>query len=406
MTVSTASIERRNAEGDLQNADTITVGIVRDADSVVILAPTSTGILNPSTGIYSYDYSSLALDPTQGYTLTWTFTTVGLLDTVTELIPGYSSRRSLRAYRRAMVGMNQLGPWVLQTTSAASDAANQLVIAELTDVDLGTSSRNGLYAFIVNGALAGQQRRVATNGFTASSGTLTVARAYSGLPASGVDVELLSRLPAIRDELGRVGLRECINWALEQCPQVIRLDFTGISGAFSYGLEDYPWLTDAVQVGPVYDPVASAGLNPDPHAGAARLRLNGELPLLELDSPFTTGQTFAVDLMIPGDRWIRSGGAWGQSDAGLVADDDEALVDRRLVEQVALAYAYRAMAGLTEPREADYWDRKAVVQERRAAQIRFWSSARVGTNDASSVIVGGRGYGLTGSSYGLPGRSF
>lgn len=391
MTVSTATIERRNASGTLEDADTVTVGITRDSDSAVILATTATGVTNPSTGVYAYDYLALALDPTLSYTLTWTLTLAADTDVVTAAIPGYNSRRSLRAYRRALVGQNQLGPWTLLTTSSASAAADQLVIADLSDVDLDTKAHNSAYAYLCDGALAGQQRRVKKGGFTASSGTLTMARAFTGVPAIDVDVELLSRLPAIRDELGRTGLRECINWSLEQCPQVVRFDFTGVSNQYQYPLEAYPWLTDAVQVGPVYDPVITTGLNPLAHVGGARLRLNGELPLLELDSPFATGDTFAVDLMIPGDRWIRTGGAWGQSDLGLVADDDEALVDRRLVEQVALAYAFRALGNLTEPRESDYWLRRAEQQERRAAWIRFWSSARLGDSGSGSVLVGGRG---------------
>lgn len=400
MTVSTATIERRNAGGVLENATTVTVGIVRDSDSVVILAPTAVGVTNPSTGIYSYSYLALALDSTLAYTLTWTLTLAADVDVVTEAIPGYNSRRSLRAYRRGLVGMNQLGPWSLLTTTSASASTDQLVIADLADVDLDTKAHNSVYAYLCDGALAGQQRRVKKGGFTASNGTLTMARAYGGTPAIDVDVELLSRLPAIRDELGRTGLREIINWAIEQCPQIVRLDFTGVDGSYSYPLEAYPWLTEAVQVGDVFDPVTTSGLNPRGHTGGARLRLNGELPLLELDSPFATGDSFSVELMIPGDRWIRTGNAWGQSDVGLVADDDEALVDRRLVEQVALAYAYRALASLTEPRESDFWARKADIQERRAAAIRFWRQAHVGNADSGAVLVSNRGVSWRG---GLPG---
>lgn len=368
---------------------TVTLGITRDSDSAVVL-PAGTATTNPSTGVYSYDYGGLALDPAQTYTATFTVVDATGSTPVVRSIAATASRRSLRAYRRALVGQNQLGPYAQLVTSANAAAADQLVIATLADTDRNEKGYQGVHAYVASGALVGQQRRVKLGGFSAASGTLTMSRAFSAPCLAGSVVELHSRLPAIATEDGRVGLRECINWALEVCPQVIRLEFSGVSGQYQYGLENFPWLTDEVQVGPAYDPASAAGLNPNAHTGGARLRLDAETPLLELDSPFTTGQTFEVELSIPGDRWIKSGGAWGRSEVGLVNEDDEALVDRRLVEQVGLAYAYRALAGLVEPRESDYWLRRAEAQEKRAAWIRYYGQQRVKSGDSGVGIVGGR----------------
>lgn len=373
---------------------TNTYGLRRDIDGAVILAP-GAPTTNPSEGVYAYDYGALALDPTQSYTASFRVVDGFGTTYLSRAIAATESRRTLRAYRRALAGQNQLGPYALLVTTADAATADQLVIGALSDADRNEKAYQGTHALIASGALGGQQRRVKIGGFSAASGTLTMSRSYSGLCPAGSVVELHGRLPAIRSDDGRTGINDCINWALEVCPQVIRLEMAGATGQFQYGLDDFPWLTDQVQVGAVYDPVTNSGENPLAHAGGGRLRLDAETPLLELDTPYSTGQTFTVELAIPGDRWIKTGGAWGRSDRGLVSDDDEALVDRRLVEQVALAYAYRALAGQTEPKESDYWLRRAEAQERRAGWIRYWSQGQLKPSDHGVGVVGGRNWPTT-----------
>lgn len=367
----TSTVERRNVLGTLENADSVTVGIVRDADSASILAPTATGITNPSTGVYSYSYAALLLDPAQSYTLTWTFVkALNPTQTLTVPINAADQSRTLRGLRRALAA--ELGRYQLvavTTTDTSSDAARTLICDELAD-DRGDSTKyGGIYAYIASGALAGQQRRVRSNGYTAASGALTVRRPFTAAPTITTQVELHGRLPAFTAD-GVMGLRECINRALKVTYHPQRLEVDAVAGAQNYSLTPFPSIRHEQQIGGEYDPSTSASLNPVFSADGAHLRVDADTPALEVDGAWNAGQTFQIEASIPNLNFVYSGGGWGYSTVGLQADDDQTLGDEILIVAVAKAYAYQALEVAGAEADGMPWHQRYLEQERRAMVIR------------------------------------
>lgn len=363
---------------------TVTVRIVRDRDGVVVIAAGPTA--NPSEGVWTYDRGPVALDATLTYTLAWVSSVLG--DVGSEAIQAADDSRTLRGYRRALFGAGELGPWSVHTLADDSAAADEAYLASLADVDRPTSSYNGVFCFFREGALSGEQRRVRNAGFTPSSGRLAFHRALPSAPLAGMVVELCARLPAVQTDDGRPGAREIVNRALETLPQVIRLPFTAVGGQVAYGLESYPWLGSETRLGRVFDAASGQAL-PSEHLGRAGLRLDAERPYLEFGQAFTDASEFMVEMLVPGPRWIKSQGAWGISHVGLRDETDEALVEPGMLRQVALAYAFRALAESPPPTESEAWLRRAEAQERKAALIRAYDGRRLGARRPGAALLGG-----------------
>lgn len=349
----------------------VTLGITRDSDDAVMLAP-GTSTVNPSVGIYTYDPTALALSPSLIYTVTWTYVDGDGTHAVTDTLEASDSTRSLLAYRRKVQG--ELGRFRVLTTTAASasaDATRELICGALVDSDGRSTQFGGRYAYLASGALLGEERRVGSTGYTASSGTLLVSRAYSGTPASGVTVELASALPAT-DFDDVEGVNSAINWALRRTWFRDRLSFTPVADQKFYSLLPYlHWLRDDFRLGHIYDDATDALGNPTIHRGGSWLRDDGELPMLEIAVPFpATATIFFQDVLRPGHTWIKQGGAWSESTTGLVSDSDEALVDPNLIVEMALVHCYGQLSKLAEPGERGQFEDRQKQQALKAAKLK------------------------------------
>jgi hypothetical protein len=106
--------------------------------------------------------------------------------------------------------------------------------------------------------------------------------------------------------------------------------------------------------------------------GGGHIRPDADVGVLELDVPFSTDdETFWLEVARPDKRWIKSGGAWGSSNVGLQAEDDEALADPRLVTEFVLAFAFEALIGqAADDAEARHWEKAAATQHTKAAALR------------------------------------
>lgn len=368
----TSIISRLNAAGVLEDADTVTVGLVRSFDGAVILATTTAGITHATTGVYSYSYLALGLDPEQAYTLTWTFTKSPNPDpeVATETIQAADQTRTLRGLRRALAA--KLGRYQLVTTTAVDtsvESTRTLVCDDLVDDEADGTRYQGFYLYAASGVLLGQQRRVRNKGYTGVEGKIVTRRPFSAAPLTNTLFELHGRLPAFTAD-GVMGLRECLNLALAVTYHPHRQEFDAISSQQHYDLTGFPWLRQEQQIGVAFDPSTNALENPTVTTGGTRLQLNGASPVLELDSPWTTGQTFEVEVARPNISFIKSGGAWGTSTVGLQADDDETLGDDLLIIETALAYAYRALAVAGADADGQSWEQQARAQEIKALTIR------------------------------------
>lgn len=346
----------------------VTIGITRDVDGATILAP-GTATSNPSTGVYTYDATALALSTSLAYSVTWTYTDASGVHTVVDTIEAADATKTLRAYRVNV--QYELGRFLETVTTAESSSALELVCGNLASSMAGSTTYGGYYAYLSDGVLAGQERQIPESSFANATGTLTVDRAFGGTPASGVSVELAARLPATATD-GVRGVNYAINWALQRTWYPDRIAFTPVAQQKFYSLQTWAhWFDRDIRVGRLWSAAADAYSNPQAHPGGAWLRYDGELPMLEVEVPFDSTDTiFYLSVLRPGHTWIKSGGAWSETHVGLDADDDEARVDPNLVTQMALVQCYRQLANASTGDDRKGWLAEWTDQATKAARLR------------------------------------
>ena len=72
--------------------------------------------------------------------------------------------------------------------------------------------------------------------------------------------------------------------------------------------------------------------------------MDGQIPYLIIQKNVQTGYTFFIDVLRPLASWIRVGGTWGESTAGLVHETDECFGDLDRITDVTAYYAYTELA--------------------------------------------------------------
>lgn len=267
-----------------------------------------------------------------------------------------------------------LGGWFrFRSTAAATgdDAARTVIVADLVDDADGGTLYEGGWLYARDGNVARQQRRVSVfDGSTGGVARFVCAGPFSATPNSNINWEYSAKLPRIQH--GQTpGLREIVNQALRKLWIEDRYTFTG-NGTYAYAVP--AWLTRAAQIGEVYDTTV-ASLNPY-RLEKPKLRLDAEAPYLELGTMYSASQTFDVKLWIEGNRRLKIDGTWAYQTslrAGLVNDDDEALVPLDDFLPVALAMAYSALAWPHPGTRLDYWAEKAEAQKVLAGAVKALS---------------------------------
>jgi hypothetical protein len=297
--------------------------------------------------------------------------------TIPLIIPSSSTADgiSLSTYRRRLaeeIGVHMVGT----TTTPASGLEAERYVVSL-DVRSDTAPPgffDGLYLYVTTGAQAGVQRRLVGGGFEGPAGALVVDYPFDAALASGVTFEL-SALPAVT-YLGLRGMNVLLNRALEELPLVDKLPIAAVTAQREYSLASYDWPIKAIR--DVYEPrlVATDPLVRAPRGW--RLVLDGEAPTLVLDTSYTTGDTFYIEVTRPASTRIRASGAWGDTSSGLSADTDEALYDAKTVVNMALGPAKRTLAlslPASDPARGPMLA-EAEVAAQRAIVARFYNGFR------------------------------
>lgn len=379
------TLRHREPDGTLSNFDSVvasnaaqTAVITRVRDGAIMIPYDGfdqSVVQNTSVGTYLVDITDYHLDPTDSYKF-WFLVSIDASAPIEtfELIDARDQSRTLRGYSRAIAATGLLGRYGLYTVATNAVDPKVLSCNDLIDEDdpdvLG-SRHEGAYMYAASGLNLGEQRRVIKDGYIPSSGSLTAHRAWPNLMRANDQVEIWYRVPRIADNsTGVQGLREMINRALAHCYRIRRITFTAdTDNATHYDLSQYPWLTQDDQIGPVYGPVSDAAQNPAVWPGGAWIRQDAANPQLEIGQSFAVGETFSLDVAQPADTYIRSGGEWGDSTVGLIDDDDEALIEPKLLIQVALAFAFEVLAGTVNMEERTSWIERAEYQKQRAARL-------------------------------------
>ena len=185
-----------------------------------------------------------------------------------------------------------------------------LICASLVNSNLAASELEDAAVLIHDGALAGAQGYVATGGgLDRSTGTVTVADAFTSAVASGVTFSILTRLAAYRD-LMRPGYREEINQALRRMwAEDTEISMTGVSGQSRYTVDTdtYWWLTAPRWITDIFYPVTNSDDVPQRLADDAwDWRSQGETKQFVFrGEPFQTGETFVVRVRRPAQSRLK-----------------------------------------------------------------------------------------------------
>jgi hypothetical protein len=192
---------------------------------------------------------------------------------------------------------------------------------------------------------------------------ITFRRPFAAVLGPGLEWEAHSRLP-VTDQDGLEGLHALINRALRSMRITKTVAIPGVTGQFTYDLSAQSWLTRQAQLGGVYSPATVTGALRVELPGRNTLRFDGATPLLDVQTPVPTGQSFTADFYRPASSYIKVGGTWGDSAFGPVNETDECFVE---LDRVVLVAYYFCCEQLSE---ADPLGQQALWAQRmeRAAQ--------------------------------------
>jgi hypothetical protein len=302
-------------------------------------------------------------------------------------MPG--ARRSLLNLRR-LVAQALHSLTVVTTTAAGNPAGTSVISTRLANAVTANRYKHA-WVMPVGGTQATVMRRVrAEDALNLTTGELMVAPAFGGQVTSGVDVELHRLLPPDDDD-GWTGLRSLINQALGECWITQRLPMVGVNGQPSYSLAAYEEWLDAGAVLEVRGPSLASTLNPTA-AGQFTPARDADALSVQVAPTLATGAAATVEVFRPADTYIKTGGVWGTSTTGLVADQDECLLTPDLVVAVTLANAYAALASGPEGARYD----ALAKQARTAANIQKLMHLDHRQKALGSEITSGNGYGWNG----------
>lgn len=303
---------------------------------------------------------------------------------------------SLLTYRRDAAV--ELGRFVVNTTTATgSSDMLSFTCASLVSANAGGGNLfQSSWAYLnaeTGPNLAAQRAVLNSGGYNNDNGSITVDRAYATVVASGTGFEILTKLPAITDDLGTVGIREIVNDQLLTMPPIDLLPVSGVTGMSAYDVTTaYPWLTDKSQilgiyfqnVGEDYPKATSHGWGWLYDADAPRLLLPGE--------PFTTGETFYIKAHRPAQTWIRTSGTWAADTNGLQHDADEALPLRPVMRAQVLSVCYRMLGSRQGPDEyVDHYREREAFWTAKAYALRWWDDQRGDEERGPKIRMVGRG---------------
>lgn len=354
-------------------------------DSVVVAAGTAT---TQSGSTYSV---TVTLDNSLEYLAAWkvTYTLDGdateYIEYVETTIPIAVRFSSLAHLRRLL--SERLGGFDLITTTTLQDNNGKVQSDDIIGLD-DTSAFDGIWVLPTLGDQAGEQRRASSGTYDADEGSFLVSRNFSGALAAGTLVELHSALPAARS-FRIPGLREVLNQALSHMWTRQRLDFPSSDTEF-FDLTDYQWLKSKGQVTRVFRPSDTNGdYRPYEVTPAYSFQYDADDPFIQGPMVTETGWKFEVNR--PANTWIKHGGSWADSTAGLQDDDDECALPPQAVIPVALYFAWEAMSRVPwedSRRKAEYEARALSWAPVAARVMENWLPENDASPQVGSVIRG------------------
>jgi hypothetical protein len=260
-------------------------------------------------------------------------------------------------YRRRLA--ETAGFYTLYTTTSGSARTDQVVISDLISAGaLESSFLGNTWIYQPSGPNVGQARRVQYNGLDASTGTVSLDRAFAQLTPISTPIELYGRTPPVSME-GRLGLNNIVNRVLDECWTMRKCDVLAtVDNQKFFQLNDvadptaavFPWLTEEDRIVDIFSRGADAISDPDASDSLMatwQWMSNADNPTIEVGRALQTGDMLRILAVVPMSWWILpTGGTWSMPAVytGLVHETDQALIGLNGMEMVGKAYIYDELA--------------------------------------------------------------
>lgn len=268
--------------------------------------------------------------------------------------------------------------------TAAPGTSSTVVIANLvTALTTASATRyNGKWVYNCD---TDSCRRVQTNGYARATGTLTVDPLWTA-PSASQRIQITSLFPAREEAFaGDSSYRIIVNRALSRIVAPRRLAITIVPGQQAYSLAAYPWLDREERYGwpalpdgtpqpKILEPGPTGGIQIPADWRRPHLRLDGQSPYLELESPFVAGTvgTLTVNAMGPASSFIKVGSTWAESTVGLVNQTDEALPSTEDVIAIGKLIAFETLRARGASSASGNWDKDIADQRAIARRVRYY----------------------------------
>jgi hypothetical protein len=292
-------------------------------------------------------------------------------------------------YRRALANAldDLAGPYTI--TSAT---ANTVVVPALINgaANVSPNGYAGRWVYVASGAGAGQTRRVRTNGYVAATGALTIDPAWTITPVNGDAIELTGYFPATPQVGADSSYLTLINAALRQIVAPDRISVPITTSQESPLVTWAGWLDREERLRAVWEPGPTGGLPVPADFRRPRLRLDADLPVLELAVPFASSSgLLALDVLRPADTWIKTAGAWGESAVGLVSETDEARPSVEDVKKIGKMAGYEALVSRSPGRPSGDFLKAYADARSEAMAVRYFDTTALKTPAPQPVAAAG-----------------
>lgn len=283
-------------------------------------------------------------------------------------------------YRQAVARrINGFGPF----TGTGGDNDEVICTPAFASSVAGVDYNQQVWLF-APGSLEPRQRRIAS--VNTSTGTaLLDGPLGSSFAGGGIAFELHSRLPGKSDNsVALTSVDDCVQTALQHIspPRVITLDL--VSGQQDYGVPE--WFDRPERLVEVREPNATNGtMLVSPRTWSYRSTAGGTNSL-HVDAPYRFAHgsfSIEVEARAPADTLING----AESSTGLVAEDDWATPPIVDVVEVALVYAYEALALSEEGALSERYARLVDAQLAEAQKVRWYD--RFNPIVPNRALVGG-----------------
>ncbi len=265
----------------------------------------------------------------------------------------------------------ETGEYVGLTTTTLGTTTT-LISSTLVNTNLEATELEDVSVLIESGNNAGEMRFVQRAGFAKSTGTITVADAFTNAVASAVTFSLYVRMPALT-RLSGPSYQKALNMVHRRASVEDHISITGVTDQKHYTIDTttYPWWTTPDRIIAVYRPRVNAddvlcalGSNEWDWIWDGQTR-----QLVLPGAPWKTGETGIVKVYRPANSLLKQSGTWTDQStqtAGLSALADESLMDVNDAVVLGSYFVYKQLHTLHHPgQETSEW----VVKAREWARV-------------------------------------